>query len=80
MKILATLALGTAITTFAGMAFADAQWGDYKGYTLRVKLIGGAQYEKLYAEIPKWEAATGAGYWAYCRWRHVATEVMGRGE
>lgn len=60
MKILATLALGTAITTFAGMAFADAQWGDYKGYTLRVKLIGGAQYEKLYAEIPKWEAATGA--------------------
>ncbi len=25
-------------------------------------------------------AATGAGYWAYCRWRHVATEVMGRGE
>lgn len=34
--------------------------GSFPGYTLRVKLIGGAQYEPLYAEIPIWEAATGA--------------------
>lgn len=25
--------------------------GEFDGYTLRVKLIGGAQYEPLYAEI-----------------------------
>ena len=34
--------------------------GEFDGYTLRVKLIGGAQYEPLYAEIPKWEEMTGA--------------------
>ncbi len=34
--------------------------GEFDGYTLRVKLIGGAQYEPLYAEIPKWEKQTGA--------------------
>lgn len=33
---------------------------NFKGVTLRVKLIGGAQYEPLYAEIPKWEKKTGA--------------------
>ena len=60
MRRLTVLALGTALVSLAGAAFADAEWGDYKGYTLRVKLIGGAQYQKLYAEIPKWEAATGA--------------------
>nr|WP_244303446.1 extracellular solute-binding protein [Roseibium sediminis] len=35
-------------------------YGKFDGYTLRVKLIGGAQYEPLYAEIAKWETATGA--------------------
>lgn len=39
---------------------APAMAGEFDGYTLRVKLIGGAQYEPLYAEIEKWEAETGA--------------------
>ena len=26
-------------------------WGDYNGVTLRVKLIGGGQYENLYNEV-----------------------------
>ncbi len=33
---------------------------NFQGKTLRVKLIGGAQYEPLYKEIVKWEAETGA--------------------
>lgn len=37
-----------------------ANYGKFDGYNLRVKLIGGAQYEALYAEIEKWEAITGA--------------------
>ncbi|HEX7909160.1 MAG TPA: sugar ABC transporter substrate-binding protein, partial [Paraburkholderia sp.] len=41
----------------SGLAHAD---GEYKGYTLRVKLIGGVQYEALYTRIPLWEKQTGA--------------------
>lgn len=39
---------------------ADQDWGSYPGTTLKVKLIGGTQYEKLYTRIPEWEKATGA--------------------
>lgn len=40
---------------------ASAASAQFPGYTLKVKLIGGKQYEALYNEvIPKWEAATGA--------------------
>lgn len=42
------------------LASMPATAGDFDGYTLRVKLIGGAQYEPLYAEIEKWETETGA--------------------
>ena len=59
MKLKATLVLGTALAALALPATAQ-DYGKFDGYTLRVKLIGGAQYEPLYAEIPKWEAATGA--------------------
>ncbi len=59
MKLTVKLALGTALATMALPALAQ-DYGKFDGYTLRVKLIGGAQYEPLYAEIPKWEAATGA--------------------
>ena len=38
----------------------DIDYGKFDDYTLRVKLIGGAQYEPLYAEIEKWEEMTGA--------------------
>lgn len=59
MKTIAGLVLGTALVAVAAPALAQ-DYGSFPGYTLRVKLIGGAQYEPLYAEIPKWEAATGA--------------------
>ncbi len=61
MKGLRTLlVIGTALTTWTAGIAAAQDYGSFPGYTLRVKLIGGAQYEPLYAEIPKWEAATGA--------------------
>jgi multiple sugar transport system substrate-binding protein len=41
----------------ASMALAD---GEYAGVTVEAKLIGGQQYEALYARIPEWEAKTGA--------------------
>ncbi|MFV0358639.1 MAG: sugar ABC transporter substrate-binding protein, partial [Tropicimonas sp.] len=53
-----TMLAGAAILALcAGGALAQ---DDFEGYTLRVKLIGGAQYEPLYATISEWEAATGA--------------------
>lgn len=57
--LLAGVAMSAAVGLFgAGGMAASAQ--EFAGYTLRVKLIGGAQYEPLYARIPEWEAATGA--------------------
>lgn len=57
-----TVAAATAIPLLlsGGAAAADEDYGNFDGYTLRVKLIGGAQYEPLYAEISKWEEMTGA--------------------
>ncbi|WP_051213033.1 extracellular solute-binding protein [Maritalea myrionectae] len=56
-KITTTLMAGaTALSMAGGMAHA----GEFDGYTLRVKLIGGAQYEPLYTRIPEWEEMTGA--------------------
>lgn len=34
--------------------------GEFDGVTIEAKLIGGQQYEALYARIPEWEAMTGA--------------------
>ena len=34
--------------------------GEFAGITIDAKLIGGQQYEALYARIAEWEAATGA--------------------
>ena len=48
------LALGT------GAACAQELPGKFAGVTIDAKLIGGQQYEALYARIPEWEAATGA--------------------
>ena len=58
-KLMGRLALCTALVGLALPAAAQ-DWGSFPGYTLRVKLIGGAQYEPLYATIAEWEAATGA--------------------
>ena len=56
--------LMTALTSVAALLVtcsAHAEdLGSFPGYTLKVKLIGGTQYEKLYSRIPEWEKATGA--------------------
>ncbi|GLS87119.1 sugar ABC transporter substrate-binding protein [Cypionkella aquatica] len=46
----------------AGLGFATAALadGEYAGVTIEAKLIGGQQYEALYARIADWEKATGA--------------------
>jgi multiple sugar transport system substrate-binding protein len=54
---LAASVLALAGIVASGVARAD---NEYKGYTLRVKLIGGVQYEALYTRIPLWEKETGA--------------------
>jgi len=59
-RLMGRLALCTALTAVALPVAAQEDWGSYPGYVLRVKLIGGAQYEPLYATIAEWEAATGA--------------------
>jgi multiple sugar transport system substrate-binding protein len=58
-RTLTALALGASVAALGGAASA-ADYGSFPGYTLKVKLIGGAQYEPLYAEIGKWEEMTGA--------------------
>jgi multiple sugar transport system substrate-binding protein len=52
----------SALATVALVALSgvNAQAQDFKGYTLKVKLIGGTQYEQLYSVvIPVWEKRTG---------------------
>ena len=62
-KILAITTLFSLLSLLFVMRESIAEevhYGNFRGYTLRVKLIGGAQYEPLYAEIGKWEKMTGA--------------------
>ncbi len=61
-KVLKNLTIATALPLLfvGGVVAEDIDYGKFDDYTLRVKLIGGAQYEPLYAEIEKWEAMTGA--------------------
>ena len=60
-SILKILLAATALTgvTATSVAAEEVNYGNFDGYTLRVKLIGGAQYEPLYARISEWEAMTG---------------------
>lgn len=44
----------------AGSALAADLPGKFEGVTVDAKLIGGQQYEALYARIAEWEKATGA--------------------
>jgi multiple sugar transport system substrate-binding protein len=54
------LCAGLAVTlALAGGARAQ-DYGKFPGYTLKVKLIGGNQYDPLYTRIHDWEALTGA--------------------
>jgi multiple sugar transport system substrate-binding protein len=54
------VAAGALALAIAGGAFAQDLPGKFDGVTIDAKLIGGQQYEALYARIPEWEAATGA--------------------
>ena len=61
MKNLLAGASAGVIALFAvGSALAHDLPGKFDGVTIDAKLIGGQQYEKLYARIGEWEAATGA--------------------
>ncbi|SMX38217.1 ABC transporter substrate-binding protein [Octadecabacter ascidiaceicola] len=59
MNILKALLASTSIVAAADSAMAQ-DWGSFDGVTIEAKLIGGEQYEGLYARIAEWEAATGA--------------------
>jgi multiple sugar transport system substrate-binding protein len=48
------------VAFFAAPAAAQELPGKFEGVTIDAKLIGGQQYEPLYARIAEWEAATGA--------------------
>ncbi|MDY7578775.1 sugar ABC transporter substrate-binding protein [Herbaspirillum sp. RTI4] len=51
------LAAAAILACSSSLSHAD---NEYKGQTLRIKLIGGEQYETLYSIIPEWEKKTGA--------------------
>ncbi len=53
------LLAGTAVLMSATSQAAGLP-GSFPGVTIEAKLIGGQQYEALYARIKDWEAATGA--------------------
>ncbi len=60
-QLVTVLLASCALSLIGGAALADDyDYGKFPGYTLKVKLIGGTQYEHLYTRIPEWEAMTGA--------------------
>lgn len=60
MKFLMTSALAFGAMAAGQAASAQDLPGSFEGVTIQAKLIGGQQYEALYARIAEWEAATGA--------------------
>ncbi|MDI6025328.1 sugar ABC transporter substrate-binding protein [Corticibacterium sp. UT-5YL-CI-8] len=59
-KLLSSTAAGVIAIFCAGSAFSAELMGKFDGVTIDAKLIGGQQYEPLYARIAEWEKATGA--------------------
>lgn len=59
-RFLAGVAAGAVMCAWAGSALAADLPGKFEGVTVDAKLIGGQQYEALYARIAEWEKATGA--------------------
>ncbi|TWF41191.1 ABC transporter substrate-binding protein [Neorhizobium alkalisoli] len=57
-KLFAGIVTGSLL--LASGALAAELPGTFKGVTIDAKLIGGQQYEALYARIAEWEKATGA--------------------
>ena len=56
---LMTAALAPLLVT-SSLSFAAGLPGSFPGVTIDAKLIGGQEYEPLYARIPEWEKLTGA--------------------
>ena len=69
LKILLAATALTGVTA-TSVAAEEVNYGNFDGYTLRVKLIGGAQYEPLYARISEWEAMTGVNVDVLSRKNH----------
>ncbi|MGV3549785.1 sugar ABC transporter substrate-binding protein [Rhizobium sp.] len=60
-KLLAGVSAGVmGLVMLGGVAAAQELPGKFDGVTVDAKLIGGQQYEALYARIAEWEKATGA--------------------
>jgi multiple sugar transport system substrate-binding protein len=60
-KLLAGVSAGVmSLVMLGGVASAQELPGKFDGVTIDAKLIGGQQYEALYARIAEWEKATGA--------------------
>ena len=60
-RLLSGVSAGALLLAFgAGTALAGDLPGKFDGVTIDAKLIGGQQYEALYARIADWEKATGA--------------------
>ncbi|WP_299503580.1 sugar ABC transporter substrate-binding protein [uncultured Roseobacter sp.] len=60
MRLSVQMALKGATAGAALFAALPVSAGEFDGITLQAKLIGGQQYEALYARIAEWEADTGA--------------------
>ncbi|WP_163390730.1 ABC transporter substrate-binding protein [Enterovibrio norvegicus] len=69
IKSCCTLIASSAVLAL-GMATPISAAESFIGETLRVKLIGGAQYEPLYALISDWEKQTGAKVQVLSRKNH----------
>lgn len=59
-RFLAGVAAVAVMCAWSGSAVAAELPGKFEGVTIDAKLIGGQQYEALYARIAEWEKATGA--------------------
>lgn len=59
-NVLKGLLASVSLVVVSESAIAESDWGSFDGATVEAKLIGGQQYEGLYARIADWEAATGA--------------------
>lgn len=59
-KLRTNIFITMALALSSSVAFAGDLPGKFDGVTIDAKLIGGQQYEPLYARIAEWEKATGA--------------------
>src|SRR4051812_19464975 len=59
-RMLTGLTARSVLLANCGGGFPADLPGKFEGVTIDAKLIGGQQYEALYARIPEWEKLTGA--------------------